>query len=182
MAWFLISLLPFSFLLGYFQMKWDAYKKKMIEHKIQSAEISNLYRLALDYRYKRHPLIASSEKERAYFNKLKVHYKNTTRAVVLIPLNYGEDPPAHAIRKNNYIRKYCSDNHEEIIHGVEEYSKEFRRANELGLLKWLDTPYDTEASKAYLFEFVDFLIKHPRAEHGNYQKGHAERVGDEINF
>lgn len=182
MTWIIISLLPFSFVIGYLTIIWEERKKKMAEHKIQSAEISEKYRLALDYKYKRHPLVASTEKQRAYFNKIKVHYQNTTRAVVLIPWNQGEDAHSYSIRTNHYIGKYCNDNREEIVQGVEEYSKEFRRANELGLLKWLDTPFESEESKSYLFNMVDFLIKHPKAEHGNYRKGHAERVENEISF
>lgn len=182
MAWIIISLLPFSFVIGYLTMKWEAYKKAMFEHKIHSAQIGALYRLALDYKYRRHPLIASTEKERAYLNRLKVHYKNTTRAVVLIPWNQGEDDYSYSIRRNNYIGKYCNDHREEVANGVDEFSNEFRRAKDSGLLNWLDSPFENEASKAYLFDMVDFLIKHPKAEHGNYKKGHAERVENEITF
>lgn len=173
MVFTIISLLPFSFILGYFALRWDAHKKMMIAHKEEIAIIQKLFYKMMDYKYSRVPLVAETQKEQAYLNKLKVYYKNTTRKVELVPRHLHDDNPSYEYRVNGYVKKYCDDSREEIEMGKREYSRQFQRLRDFELLDYFSNPYAL-ASKAFIYSQIQFLLDNPEATHGNYKQHQSD--------
>lgn len=151
--------------------QWRENKKKLIlEHRAEVKEIKKLFYKAIRMQFLRTPLIVQTTKERAYYNKLIVHYKNSTRKIELIAPNLGEENTNYRNRVDAYLNKYCIDESEAIRQGQEAYTKYFESIRNKGLLAYFKSPFRTEESKQYIYAKIDFLLKHPKAEYGNYKK------------
>jgi len=166
----IILLLPLAIGVYYWIRNAEKRKQLLLDHKKEIGAIQKKFYAAIRMRFFRTPLIVRTTKEKAYYNKLIVHYKNSTRNVELISPILGETNLSYHARKNNYIDKYCIDNLEAIKQGQEAYTKYFEKIREKGLLKYLKTPFNSEESKQYIYSEIDFLLKHPKAAYGNYKK------------
>lgn len=166
----IVLLLPLTIGVAYWN-QWSEHKKKLIlEHRAEVKEIKKLFYKAIRMQFLRTPLIVQTTKERAYYNKLIVHYKNSTRKIELIAPNLGEENTSYRNRIDAYLNKYCIDESEAIRQGQEAYTKYFEDIRNKGLLRYFKTPYKTEKSKEYIYHTIDFLIKNPKATYGNYKK------------
>lgn len=164
----ILLLLPLSCGIGYLAWRWDTHCKLMIAHKDEIKIIRKLFYDVMDYKYSRVPLVAETDKQRAYFNKLLVHYKNSTRKVETISRHLHDDNPSFEYRVNGYVKKYCDDHREEITMGKREYSRQFERLRDFELLDYFSNPYAL-ASKAFIYSQIQFLLDNPEATHGNYK-------------
>jgi hypothetical protein len=166
----ILLLLPLAIGAAYLLHYWEQRKQFLLEHQKEVKEIKKKFYLAVRMQFFRTPLIVQTTKERAYYNKLIVHYKNSTRKVELMPPNLGEDPWTYRHRIDAYVTKFCIDETEAIRHGQEAYTKYFEKVKKKGLLEYWSSPFNTEKSKAYIYAKIDFLIEHPKVEYGNYKK------------
>lgn len=163
MIYFLLLLLPLSIGAVIVQQKWNKTKRIYELHKQEVRQINKIFHQALKLKYHRTPIVVATEKQEKYHNKLLRHYGNRNRKLVLIPKYLGESNATYLERKQDYINKYCDDHEEEIQYGYENFYNEVDRLKKAGLLDYLDSPFDTEQSKQFIYEFIDFLLKHPRA-------------------
>jgi hypothetical protein len=169
----ILLLLPSAIGVYYLLNKREVRKKEILEHREEVRRIRKIFYKAIQLQFLRTPLIVHTKKEFTYYNKLLVHYKNSYRKVEHIPLNLGEDKTSHLNRIKNFLDKYCSDEREAIIQGQEAYYKYFNQLEEKKALEYLKTPYNTEKSKAFIYAKIDFLLKNPKAEYGNYKKSNV---------
>lgn len=166
----IVSLLPLAIGASYLHGYLEERKKTISDHKKEIGDIRNKFYFSVRLRYLKTPLIVHTTKQLAYYNKLIVHYKNSTRKVHLMPYNLGESNQSYRVRVADYVTKYCRDEAEYIVHGQEAYARFFESIRGQGLLAYFSSPFNTEASKEYILSQIDFLIKNPRAEHGVYNR------------
>ena len=169
-------LLPLT--IGAFFLNRSLEKRKQViaDHKEEVREIRKKFHLAIDLEFLRMPLIVRTRKEFAYYNKLLVHYKNSTRKVELMPPNLGENKLNYKIRVKDYLDKFCIDEAELISHGQDVYATYFEAIRKRGFLAYFSSPSNTEESKKYIYAKIDFLLKNPKAEYGHYKKVDASII------
>lgn len=166
----IVLLLPLAIGVYYFHYNLQRRKKVILDHREEVRKIRKIFYKAIDLQFLRTPIIVRTRKEFTYYNKLIVHYKNSTRNVEHISLNLGEDKESYSSRIKNHIDKYCWDESEAIIQGQNAYNKYFDELREKGALDYFKTPFNTENSKAFIYAKIDFLLKHPKAEYGSYKR------------
>lgn len=166
----LVLLLPLTIGAFYLNQSLRERKQAIADHKTEVIEIRKKFYLAIDLEFLRIPLIVKTKKELAYHNKLVVHYKNSTRKVELLSPNLGEDKLSYKNRVRAYLDKYCIDEAELISHSQDACSTYFETLRKRGLLAYFSSPFNTEESKKYIYAKIDFLLKNPKAEYGNYKK------------
>jgi hypothetical protein len=166
----IVLLLPLAIGAHYLHAKLERRKKIVLEHREEVRKIRKIFYKAIDLQFLRTPIIVQTRKEFTYYNKLIVHYKNSTRNVEHIGVNLGEDKTSHSNRIKNYIDKYCNDELEAIKQGQDAYVRYFEELKDRGALNYFKTPYNTEESRAFIYSKIDFLLKNPKAEYGNYKK------------
>jgi len=163
MIYIILFLLPLAIGASILRQKWNNIKCIQNEHKEESRKASILFYQALKLKYLKIPIVVTTDKEEKYQNKLLRHYGNRSRKVVLLPKHLGESNYAFQERKKLYIKKYCDDHKELIEYGYDNFYKEVDRIKKADLLAFLESPFDTEESKQFIYEFIDFLLKHPKA-------------------
>lgn len=170
MIYLMLLLLPLS--VGVAKLsQWSSNRRKiLIAHEKEVQEIKSKFYEAIRMKFVRVPIVVQTEKELSYYNKMKVHYKNSTRTIALLPYNLGENPTAYEGRKRDYIVTYCRNKKEEIEHGQKAYTNYFNAVQEKGLLAYFNSPFGTEKSKNFIYQTISFLLANPKAEHGNYRR------------
>ncbi|BDS13013.1 hypothetical protein [Aureispira anguillae] len=170
MIYFILILLPLS--VGVAKLsRWSSNRQKiLLRHQEEVARIKTKFYEAIRMKFIRVPIVVQTKKELSYYNKMKVHYKNSTRKIELLPYNLGENATAYESRKRAYIVNYCRSEKEEIEHGQKAYSSYFNQVQKEGLLAYLNSPFGTEKSKEFIYQTIEFLLTNPKAEYGNYSR------------
>jgi hypothetical protein len=166
----LVLLLPLTIGAFYLNQSLQERKQTIADHKTEVIEIRKKFYLAIELEFLRMPLIVQTKKEVAYHNKLLVHYKNSSRKVELLSPNLGEDKLSYKNRVRAYLDKFCIDEAELISHAQDAHSNYFEAIRARGFLAYFSSPFNTEVSKEYIYAKIDFLLKNPKAEYGNYRK------------
>jgi hypothetical protein len=166
----ILLLLPLSVGAYYLHTRSERRTKALLLHRSEVVELRKKFYRVADLRFSRKPLIVRTSKEVAYYNKLIVHYKNSTRKVEHIGLNLGEDKLTYSNRVENYMDKFCSDESEAIEQGQKAYDKYFEKLNKAGALDYFKNPCHNEKSKEFIYAEIDFLLNNPKAEYGSYKK------------
>lgn len=151
--------------------QWSSKRQKiLLAHSEEISKIRPQFYKAIRMKFIRVPIVVQTEKQLSYYNKMKVHYKNSTRTIALLPHNLGEPYTVYEQRKRDYIVHYCCNKMEEIEHGKNAYVAYFNQLQEENLLAYFYSPFGTKVSKDFIYSTIRFLLDHPKAEHGNYSK------------
>lgn len=170
MIWIILLLLPLSIGVARFNQRLKDRRAVLLAYQQEIDLVKKKFYAAVKMRFLRTPIIVQTEKQLAYYNKMKIYYKNSTRKVELIPYLVGEDKPSYVHRVSNFIDQWCSCRLEEINHGKRAYEIYFEEVRANNLLAYFKSPFDTEESKEFIYQTIQFLLENPKPEHGSYKK------------